>query len=58
MRRKGEIGMEKVTEYSNASEFDVSSISKTSLKALADMLFDKYTNEVLEVDDTSEKLAG
>lgn len=50
--------MENMTEYSNTSEFDVSSIPKSSLKALADMLFAKYSNEVLGIDNASEKLAG
>lgn len=57
-RRKGVIEVENMTEYSNTSEFDVSSIPKSSLKALADMLFAKYSNEVLGIDNASEKLAG
>ncbi len=50
--------VEDMTEYSNAAEFDISSIPKSSLKILADMLFTKYANEVLSGDGTTEKLAG
>lgn len=58
MRRKGVSEVENMTEYSNVSEFDVSSIPKSSLKTLADMLFDKYANEVLSGDNAPKKLAG